>query len=434
MMPKAGAAGAEKVASPWQLRQVYGSIFLSITTSCAALQAEPLMMTALCGGDVGRAAILLSGTSSVSNIISLVVNQIGGRLSDAVGRKLLFLVGPGFSAAQGLLIFANQGSASPSLALLVVCRTLRLCLGTFSSSVMCMASLSDLAQGKQLSVANSVLWACAGLGVILGPILEGAVLSRGFAIRCSYLLAAVVSAVQVAYQLALVDESHPKAERRPFSIAGLNPLGFLKLFNPGTPTALKKLVLVASLQSFLEGKNVVDMVQIWQRQHLKWDVLKMRDFTVTYGCCAFVAGQLLTPFLLKISSARAFTTFANLTNATGFIMRGWAENPLIFWLAIIPMLPGVNGSSASAMKAIASDHALAAGFGAGEYSGYFNNLRALVGAAASLMYGATYSVCIRRGLHPGIPFWVGGLMGAVLPELIHRTLSTREIREHSKID
>jgi hypothetical protein len=220
------------------------------------------------------------------------------------------------------------------------------------------------------------------------------------------------------------------------------------------------------------GKNVVDMVQIWQREHLRWDVLKMRDFTVTYGCCAFVAGQLLTPFLLRVTSARAFTSFANLTNLTGFLMRGWAENPVIFWLAIVPMLPGVNGSSASAMKAIASDHALAgasiprhallsqpprppvsqplvhapqripafpprccletacdsecvgacvAGFGAGEYSGYFNNLRALVGeycfnnlralvgeysptsstgSAASLMYGTAYSVCISRGWHP----------------------------------
>ena len=69
------------------------------------------------------------------------------------------------------------------------------------------------------------------------------------------------------------------------------------------------------------GKNVVDMVQIWQREHLRWDVLKMRDFTVTYGCCAFVAGQLLTPFLLRVTSARAFTSFANLTNLTGFLMR-----------------------------------------------------------------------------------------------------------------
>ena len=80
----------------------------------------------------------------------------------------------------------------------------------------------------------------------------------------------------------------------------------------------------------------------------------------------FVAGQFLTPGLLKAMSARTFTTVTNLTNLLGFFMRGWSENPKIFWAAIVPMLPGVNGSSASAIKAIASDHARAAGLGAGE--------------------------------------------------------------------
>ena len=45
---------------------------------------------------------------------------------------------------------------------------------------------------------------------------------------------------------------------------------------------------------------------------------------------------------------------ADITNFTGFMMRGAVENPLVFWLAILPMLPGVNGASASAVKVRAS--------------------------------------------------------------------------------
>jgi MFS family permease len=284
-----------KVASEWRLRQVYGSIFLSITTSCAALQAEPLLIRDLCGGDIVRSALLLSSTSTISGLISIFVNQVGGRLSDTIGRKLLFLVGPAFSLIQGVLIFLNSASANPSLSLLLVLRTLRMCFGTFSSSVMSTASLSDLAEGKQLAVANSRLWACAGLGVIVGPLAEGTLLSRGLHSRYSYLLAAAVSAIQMFYQMTVVTESLPQTERKPFTVAGINPLGFLNLFSAKTPRTLKKLVMVASLQSFLEGKNVVDIVQIWQREHLRWDVLKMRDFTATYGVCVFIAGQLLTP-------------------------------------------------------------------------------------------------------------------------------------------
>ena len=418
-----------KVATPWQLRRVYASIFLSITTSTAALQAEPVLMAQLVGGDVARSAIMLSSTSTISGLLGLLVNQVGGRLSDKVGRKALFLAGPAFSLVQGLAIFLQPAS----LPLLMVCRTLRLCLGTFSSSVMCMAALSDLAEGKQLSVANSVLWACSGLGVIVGPLLEGSILARGLPVRFSYLLAAIVSSIHVLFTGFVLRETLPPGEGKPFTMAGFNPLGFVKLFRRSTPATLQKLVVVGSLQSWLEGKNGVDYVQIWQREHLKWNVFQMRNFTVSYGVCMFVAGQFLTPGLLKAMSARTFTGFTNLTNLLGFFMRGWSENPKIFWAAIVPMLPGVNGSSASAIKAIASDHARAAGLGAGEYSGYFNNLRALVGAASTMTFGVSYSFCVRRGLHPGIPFWLGAILGAAVPELLHRTMSTEEMRRHSAV-
>ena len=89
-----------KVATPWQLRRVYASIFLSITTSTAALQAEPVLMAQLVGGDVARSAIMLSSTSTISGLLGLLVNQVGGRLSDKVGRKALFFAGPAFSLLQ----------------------------------------------------------------------------------------------------------------------------------------------------------------------------------------------------------------------------------------------------------------------------------------------------------------------------------------------
>jgi len=247
-----------KVATPWQLRRVYASIFLSITTSTAALQAEPVLMAQLVGGDVARSAIMLSSTSTISGLLGLLVNQVGGRLSDKVGRKALFFAGPAFSLAQGLAIFLQPAS----LPLLMVCRTLRLCLGTFSSSVMCMAALSDLAEGKQLSVANSVLWACSGLGVIVGPLLEGSILARGLHVRFSYLLAAVVSSIHVLFTAIVMRETLPPGEGKPFTMAGFNPLGFVKLFRRSTPATLQKLVVVGSLQSWLEGKNGVRSPQL----------------------------------------------------------------------------------------------------------------------------------------------------------------------------
>jgi hypothetical protein len=45
----------------------------------------------------------------------------------------------------------------------------------------------------------------------------------------------------------------------------------------------------------------------------------------------------------------------------------------------------------------------------------------------------SYSYCVRKGLHPGWPFWLGGLVGALVPEMIHRTLTSSEIAEHSNV-
>jgi hypothetical protein len=45
---------------------------------------------------------------------------------------------------------------------------------------------------------------------------------------------------------------------------------------------------------------------------------------------------------------------------------------------------------------------------------YFNNLRALVGAAATMVYGISYSFCSSRGIHPGVPFWLGAALGVGL--------------------
>jgi hypothetical protein len=292
-------------------------------------------------------------------------------------------------------------------------------------------SLSDLYQGKELGMSFSTLFACAGFGVIAGPLAEGTLLAR-YSSTSPYLMLAVFGAIHLAFT-QFMSESLPSSERRPFTMDGVNPLKFLQLFSSKTSNTLKKLVTIASFQSFLEGKNVVDIVQLWQREHLNWGVEQMKNFTVTYGILMFASGQLLTPRLLRNMSGRSFTTLTNLTNFSAFFLRGSVEKPWVFWLAVIPMLPGVNGGSAAAIKAMATDHAVAGGLGRGEFSAYFNNLRAVVVAVAPFMYGQTYAYCREAGLHPGIPFWVGGLVGALLPELLHRTLlTTAEIKEHSK--
>ena len=65
------------------------------------------------------------------------MNQLGGKLSDCLGRRAFFLVGPLVNSCIGALVYTNPNS----LPLLVATRVLKISMTTFSGSVMCQVAL-----------------------------------------------------------------------------------------------------------------------------------------------------------------------------------------------------------------------------------------------------------------------------------------------------
>ena len=52
------------------------------------------MIIKLCGGDAAAGMKTLANSQGLVGILSLIINQAGGRFSDATGRKTGLLVGP----------------------------------------------------------------------------------------------------------------------------------------------------------------------------------------------------------------------------------------------------------------------------------------------------------------------------------------------------
>ena len=96
------------------------------------------------------------------------------------------------------------------------------------------------------------------------------------------------------------------------------------------------------------------------------------------------------------------------------------------------MLPGVNGASGGAIKALATERAILSGIGRGELSAYLNNLRAIASAVAPMLYGNTYSLLRTNGVYPGLAFTVAAIVGGVLPEILHRTMKKEDVVPLSK--
>ena len=89
------------------------SAFLSVLQHVIQLQAEPLLIKKLCAAasaaamkittnqiiktttdPVSSAAKIMANTSGIVGILGLVINQLGGNLSDALGRQFFWYVGP----------------------------------------------------------------------------------------------------------------------------------------------------------------------------------------------------------------------------------------------------------------------------------------------------------------------------------------------------
>jgi hypothetical protein len=389
------------------------------------IQSEPMLVRDACNGDMGKAAALLGNTTGLVGLLSLVVNQVGGTLSDTIGRKPCFLVGPICNLILGLAVYAKSTNTS----LLLVARGLRMICTTFSSSVSIQAALQDVVSGKDLATEGSKLASTVGGAIILAPFIESKILGHTRnSFKHPYIALAALAAAQYSYIAASLPETLEEKKMKPLQItpSTFNPFGFMKIFSQDN-WVLKRVTLVTTLQMSLEGKALSDISQIWMRNHIGWETTGIRNFLVAYGLATFFAGAKLTPHLLKTMSTLGFTTFTNVTNALSYTLRCFASTGPLYILTILPMLPGVNGASATALNALRTRHAIAAGFSIGEFSAWVNNLRALANAIAPWLYAQWYAFSQKRNIPSGTTFFVCALLGAIVPELLLRPLHNMNI-------
>jgi hypothetical protein len=170
-----------------------------------------------------------------------------------------------------------------------------------------------------------------------------------------------------------------------------------------------------------EGKNISDLMTVYNMENVKMNVGQRANFVSFFGVCMVLGGRLAKPSIERLGN-RGHTTLNNVLTAVAFTVMGAGQKQWNMWLGLLVLLPTMERRAAT--SAMATDHAVAAGMGKGEYQACFANFRAITVIAAPLFYGRLYSKFNKVG-KPGMP-WFAGAGVVLLAEAFHQTLSAQD--------
>ena len=145
-----------------------------------------------------------------------------------------------------------------------------------------------------------------------------------------------------------------------------------------------------------------------------------------WSACA-ICGGLVGSKLVNFLGRRNFTTVTTYLNVLGFYVISRKDVPYSVWLGFLLMLPGFNANHCSAIRSYATDHAVKAGFGKGEFAASIAIMRGLSVIIATPIYSWAYRYQKSRGLTPRLAWFSVIFLGALVPEFLHRMLSSKEL-------
>jgi MFS family permease len=405
---------------------------LGVTTQNIQNLADTKLLSDCFGGDAGRVGATLALASSAGGAIEFLLNPIVGKISDDWGRKWVYYLGPAVSGVgMSILVLATEGKNLP---VLLVHKALTWALVSQSCSFIAPITFSDMFAGQELGIRTASFFGSIGLSIFLFPPVAAFFHRRGSNLIL-FKLRLMIALVQCFYVKKFVPETLMEERRVKFNPSDVNPLSFLKLFRKSR--TLRVLALALFFNCWSEGKNMAALRTIWQDgPPLRWSVEMQSLASMVYGASGIFAGKYLAPKLIRSLGNRKFTSLTNIMNTLGLAITGlpFPDHSTSCWIGAGLHVPGVNNTSAAAMKAVATEHAVANGFARGEYGGMYSSIRTLSMIIAPPVFGWAYQHGVSSTskspsvMRLALAWLLAAFFGAALPELLHRSLTDEDLK------
>lgn len=344
-------------------------------------------------GNTAQSAALMATAQSFSGLGEFLLNPFFGQLSDRFGRKPFLNLLCGYSLIGNAILANDPFVKFGKVPFVVINRALTGLLSSQAGSVMATNALSDVSPSTQLGSNLASMSGAFGLGMVIGPMIGNAAYKAG-GFAAMYRVRMAIALTQLLHNLWLVPETLPKS--KPFSVAGLNPFGFVKLLWLQDIPLLSRL-LRALLVCTNEQKNIINMKGLWLKENLKLSFTESQNVLSVYSATIWASGQLLAPRIIKSLGATMFADLTAALNTVAFAVWGSANSKFSLWLGLLLHIPGVNGTGASTIKADLITRAGQLGIGKGEINSYYMNLRAALVMFVPALLARTYIAGLEKG-------------------------------------
>lgn len=376
---------------------IFITIFVDVLGLGIIIPIVPELIQELTGRPVNDASELGAYLMFSFAFTQFLFAPLMGELSDRFGRRKVLL----FTLA-GLGLDYLFHAIAPTIALLFVGRVLAGITG--SSFTVANAYIADISTSKDRAKNFGMVGAAFGLGFTVGPVIGG-VTGHYLGVRAPFIVAGILTLLNVIYGFFVLPESLPKEKRRAVVFKNMNPL-----------TVFSRLVKFPQLKSLM---IILFLVYLGQHAvHSTWSYYTMLKFDwdtdmVGYSLGAagilvsLVQGMLVGKVVDRWGSMK--TIVIGLTCwVLGLSLFGSAGEGYLMFVYLIPFCLG--GVAGPAIQSYATSFVSDSQQGA--LQGALTSVQSLTNILGPLlMLRFLFHEFTTSDVHiPGMPFYAGGFL------------------------
>ncbi|WP_142687538.1 TCR/Tet family MFS transporter [Chitinophaga polysaccharea] len=310
---------------------IYITVLIDIIGNGIIAPVLPALITKLSNADnISITARYIGWFMSVYALMQFLFAPVLGGLSDRFGRRPVLLC-----SLLGLGIDYLILALAPDIGWLFLGRIINGIMG--SSITTAAAYISDVSLPERRGQYFGIMSAVAGVGMILGPVIGGALGQYGE--RIPFYAASALSVFNLIYGFWVVPESLSENNRRPFSWKTANPIGVMKSLNKEilAPSFIVAFILIA-----LAGHSIQSSWSVYVMDRFGWKE-DMIGYSMGFLGLLMVIfqGGLTGVFINKLGQKRSVIIFLAFFCISmllfGIVNKGW----MVFVVIVIYALGGL---------------------------------------------------------------------------------------------